>query len=134
MLLTIIAIIVLEGDGLQPSELPNIVLIVFVYGTVVGFPAAWVGLVIAGIPLALLLRGVADRTWMLLGAVLLGAAAGRVLYLFVDHAIFFGNDDLRRSALTNYGFWIGGSTGLLWLVYARRVLSSPEETDQQCTA
>ncbi len=133
MLFTVIAILILEG-GIELIEISTVVLVVLVYGTIVGFPAGLIGLIVVGVPLALLLRGLAERRWMLLLAALIGAAAGRLLHLIIDHTIFFGNDDLQRSALTNYGFWIGGSTGLLWLVYARRVLSSSEETDQQCTA
>jgi hypothetical protein len=108
-------------DPPKPSELWSVPLVVVVYGTIFGFPLALLGLAAVGLPLALMLRNWAERAWMPVIAVTVGALGGRFLYYAVDHTVFFGVDDFTHW-IDNYGFLIGTTTSYFWLVFARRVI------------
>lgn len=115
-----VATVLLEGSPV--SELWAVPVTIIVYGTIVGFPIAFAGLLMLGLPLALTLGRWADRPWMPFMAFFGGALAGRVTYHLVDHAIFFGIDHLWSWRLADYGVLIGAPTGFIWFLFARRVL------------
>ena len=103
----------MEGD------LWAIPVIIVAYGSIFGFPLALIGLVLVGLPLALLLRDQSRRLWMPLLALMIGSLVGRILYHLADHLLGFGIDHFWRWRIDDYGLLIGASSGLLWLLFAR---------------
>jgi hypothetical protein len=111
------------------SELWSIPFIVVGYATFVGLPVGLIGLLVFGVPLTVLLKTWAERPWMVIVALAAGPVAGRLLYFLIDHAFSKGSYDLWGWPQADYAVLIGATTGLLWLLFARRVLRKQRNRD-----
>lgn len=109
-------------NPLGPSDLP--IEFVLIMG-VAAFPATFVGLLIFGIPLALLSRRWSDRRGFVLVAALIGGLLG-----YLAWAAVLGGISEVWNPRANAGAWFGASAGLSWFVLARWIIG-PQLKDKE---
>lgn len=105
------------------AELGNTLVLVGVYGLVAS-PFVATGLLIFGVPSAILLKGYASHIWVAPIAALIGAVAGKVLFYAVDRFAFFGLYDISRISFEDLGSIYGIPTGLAWWFFQGRAFKN----------
>lgn len=81
-------------------------------------PFVCFGLLLFGMPLARLLHPCRGRLWVGLFAAIAGALGGKLLFLVVDHSLFFGRYQFWEFGWGDLGVFYGVPTGLAyWWVH-----------------
>jgi hypothetical protein len=107
----------------DPSELSVIPVLIVNYGLLAA-PFVAAGLALFGLPVTAMLRRRAQDRWVGALAAVWGCLAGKLMFLIVDHFLFFGLYDILKVSILDMGVIYGMPTGLAWWALHRRQLAS----------